>query len=335
MIQTLMLIWAFALILFVREKAVKSAVISVIIVTCALGYFVVQDFPAFTKNMITSQSASYMDYHMYRSGKPIADACMMGILVRWFHVPEEWLISHYPGEMLAAAIGLGFWVCCAIWLKRCSVITAVKLGSSTFMIMAFMMKYAINPLRYYLGPGLALLILDPLKTAARGLWSQRFVRLVATTVMAAHLILFAWLHALVARSFDFPLKSEKSFSFAAGAQMESIPVDLADASTTNPRLRMKAGSNFGWANSQFGHQFWVMTPPGRYVTTICSSTGTCLKQEDWVMEKQSQGLHIPFMIERSEVGAAMVTKGNPSDLGVEGKRLKLTDVTWFAVRRLE
>jgi len=117
--------------------------------------------------------------------------------------------------------------------------------------------------------------------------------------------------------------------------MDYILLNRADASTPNPAFRMRAGLGFGWANSQFGHQFWILTPPGRYLSTICGDGDLCKSVEDAVREGESMGLHIPFLVEVEDNGFPRVTKGKPSDLAVEDGSLILEGVRWFSIRRLE
>jgi hypothetical protein len=259
----------------------------------------------------------------------------MGLLGRLFHISEDWLVEHYPGEIIALTIVIGLWIYAAKRQKAPDLLSALKLGSVALILFTFSMKYSWVHPYYYLAPGLILLISDRKKVTEQALeLSPRSIQWIIGCIGGAHLLLFLWLQDRVACAYDFPAGTEKCFSIYDNADAPCELLDLRNADSASPRDRLKAGRSYGWVNSQFGHQFWILTPPGHYVSTICDVDGNCHEQEDLVLSQRAMGLRIPFLVQLGSGGGVTVTKGNPSDIGIGHDRLRVRRVQNLSVRRL-
>jgi hypothetical protein len=231
-------------------------------------------------------------------------------------------------------IGITLWLLAAF--KRFSARNTFQLGSVAFMAMTFFMKYSCAHPHYYWASGLTLLILDRNnKAEALPAFSPRWMQIALASTLVLHGCLFTWLHFQIVRAYDFPVGSQKKFCLGGVAESHCINLDPADATTPVPTLRLTAGHSYGWANSQFGHQFHVLTPPGKYVTMICNGAGRCWQEADDVSASKSLGLRIPFLVECSNPSSCTVIKGHPSDIGIGKDGLRIDMARYVSISHVE
>jgi hypothetical protein len=107
-----------------------------------------------------------------------------------------------------------------------------------------------------------------------------------------------------------------------------------DIEKAQPSMRFSFSRGYGWVNSQFGSQFWITVPPGKYLVTLTpehdEQTSTIIQVDN----KRAYGLRIAVGIEKTVNKCPRVRVGRLADWWFYPGIIFAESVCDFSVQRI-
>ena len=274
--QLTILFTPFFAILFWKKGHFKLFAIGVTLTSIVLSFFIAEHPAAFYKSAVV-----YL-FSYYGSEVPATSAA-----------------AAESNKYILPAVGLFFWIGSILFFSRRKIISAkdtllVSLASNTLTLILV----GGWEVKRFIFATLFLFLLDwPAGEVKRFVrCRQGPIRLTAIAITTTAIFLFFRSRALIAQSLDFPINETREFSFIE----KDAQITFDDLLEINPQKTFRFGETSGWLVSQYGWQFWVLTPPGRYYVELCDKKGSCEQEQVSVSEADSFALRIPFYFYRMD-----------------------------------
>ena len=215
----------------------------------------------------------------------------------------------------------------------------VRCGAAS-LVLLFMLIPHLRSERYWIvpavlllyrpaTPGIAAMVRDKLLSRSR---YGGDIALCMLAIFAAGF--FAATRSSVDRGLLFAIGESKRFTFAVPHDGEAgLCACAVDA--PYPDQPFSFSRSYGWLNTQYFSQFWVMTPPGKYDVALCGADDGCDNLEVRIDRQESFGLRIPLLFRRNASGSIDGAILHNGYVAPTEPLLGFRQVERFSVTRLE
>ncbi len=295
-LQTTWVFSPFFLIVFWNNNKLKSYLTGLAISSLILGYFFLQSPQEFIHSTFLTQ-ISTSDVQLYQYFKNRSSNTFVSfstLLELAFKIDPLSLLAFRLRTIFTGIILFSIFISTYRLRKNFTLKNAIINGIAVIFTIAFFKKFYWVNIHYYLGVGLMLCIRDFNYFEENKFLNKKKLSLIFSSLLICTIFSFIYLKNMAAKAFQFEAGENRLFSFTemAGANL----LNIKDSLVPMPKDHLTFHRNSGWANSILGSSYFVLTPPGEYLISICNQQDICQTKTIIIDLKKSYALRMQFGI---------------------------------------